>query len=105
LRIEGTVGDYSYVASPGCPDTRLQGESVGKVTEEFFVLEVFLTPAASRSVPEEANPVTLRWERIFGQPSIPFDPTARRRKLRDAYEALEYFIACHEAMRRERVLF
>ena len=105
LKIEKTVSDYSFVASQGCPETQLNSVNLNDGEKDFYALEACVAPDTLGDSPGQAGPITERWEEIIRQPIIPFDPAARRRDLKHAYEALRQFILSHEAMKQESVLY
>jgi molecular chaperone HtpG len=103
LAIEETRGKWALVATSGCPKTELCNfDSPGPTASEVCVLEVAY---AERQAQALSGPLSVRWQEVFRQDTIPFDLDVRRHQLKHAYEVLEPFVAAHEAMRRQGVLY
>lgn len=102
LKIERSIGDYSFMATPGCPATQISSPDLKKSQKEIWTLEICSIPGNPSDSP---GLITERWNQIIRRPFIPFNPTVRRRELKHAYKALKPFILSHEAMKREGVLY
>jgi hypothetical protein len=101
LKIEKTVNNHSFLATPNCPESGLKFPNFIK---DAYFLEACLIPNNRDDSLSRVGPITERWEKIIRQPIIPFDRTVRRGELKHAYKVLEQFIASHKFMRRKRLL-
>ncbi|MDQ3744890.1 MAG: ATP-binding protein [Acidobacteriota bacterium] len=110
LEIKPAVRGYSFVETRDCPATRLRSLNMKRCKREVYILEVCLSPDGHGGKrrgcgpPLDAGLLARRWQKVIGQPFIPFDPAVRKQELRHVYQTLGEFILSHEAMKHDSVL-
>jgi len=115
LRYEDKVDYYTFFATKDCPPSsfdidKLKTLSVDCCCVEVFDVEKDISEFLNNKFEKFKNEnrilvkILQRWDEVIGSNYIPFDMEERRDKLSHAYKELDYFIKCHEAMKKKGVL-
>lgn len=108
IEIETILGNYALLKMGDCLPTAFNINTLATLpSEELYFLEVFTNkPAEKSKYPRRkrlTNDIMQRWHEVIHHPVIPFDIDERKTKLAHAYEELDYFIKCHEAMKAKGI--
>ena len=112
MLFEFQIGELTSFTFGNCPKTLFPQNDLLKNEKKIFKVEVlfsnkFINKNSSYKYDHEilSKRIYNRWNEVIRHPVIPFDMEERRDKLSFAYKELDYFIKCHEAMKKKGVLY
>lgn len=103
LSCGGERNGLAFLSAGNCPDSLFEIDRLDNLERgQLFAFEVFLDGRTRQKM--RPSRIEHHWQEIVRYPCIPFEPDARHRRLRNAYDTLLQFIESHRAMAEQGVL-